>query len=133
MYSKRKMIWYAFILVAGIVLLVLGCIGTLDSFWSGFGGGIAAVGLVRLINGAKYRRNPSLAKQMDISQKDERVSFIATRARAWAFYISALGSAAAVLVLKFMGREELALGISFVLCGMLVIYSAAFAILQRKY
>ena len=32
MYSKRKMIWYTFVLVAGIVLLVLGCIGTLDSF-----------------------------------------------------------------------------------------------------
>lgn len=133
MYSKRKMIWYTFILVAGIVLLVLGCIGTLDSFWSGFGGGIAAVGLVRLINGVKYRRNPSLAKQMDVSQNDERVSFIATRARAWAFYISALGLAVAVLVLEFMGQKDLAMSVSFVLCGMLVIYSAAFAILQRKY
>lgn len=133
MYSKRKMIWYTFILAAGIVLIVLSCIGTLDSFWSGFGGGIAAVGLVRLINGVKYRRDPSLAKQMDVSQKDERVSFIATRARAWAFHISALGSAAAVLVLKFMGREELAMCVSLVLCGMLVVYSAVFAVLQRKY
>lgn len=133
MYSKRKMIWYTFILAAGIVLIVLSCIGTLDSFWSGFGGGIAAVGLVRLINGVKYRRDPSLAKKMDVSQKDERVSFIATRARAWAFHISALGSAAAVLVLKFMGREELAMCVSLVLCGMLVVYSAVFAVLQRKY
>lgn len=133
MYSKRKMIWYTFILAAGIVLIVLSCIGTLDSFWSGFGGGIAAVGLVRLINGVKYRRDPGLAKQMDVSQKDERVSFIATRARAWAFHISALGSAAAVLVLKFMGREELAMCVSLVLCGMLVVYSAVFAVLQRKY
>ena len=133
MYSKRKMIWYTFILAAGIVLIVLSCIGTLDSFWSGFGGGIAAVGLVRLINGVKYRRDPGLAKQMDVSQKDERVSFIATRARAWAFHISAVGSAAAVLVLKFMGREELAMCVSLVLCGMLVVYSAVFAVLQRKY
>lgn len=112
---------------------MLSCIGTLDSFWSGFGGGIAAVGLVRLINGVKYRRDPGLAKQMDVSQKDERVSFIATRARAWAFHISAFGSAAAVLVLKFMGREELAMCVSLVLCGMLVVYSAVFAVLQRKY
>ena len=132
MYSKRKMIWYTFILAAGIVLIVLSCIGTLDSFWSGFGGGIAAVGLVRLINGIKYRRDPVLAKQMDVSQKDERVSFIAIRARAWAFHISALGSAA-VLVLKLMGREELAMCVSLVLCGMLVVYSAVFAVLQRKY
>ena len=86
MYSKRKMIWYTFILVAGIVLLVLGCIGTLDSFWSGFGGGIAALGL-----------------------------------------------AVAVLVLEFMGQKDLAMSVSFVLCGMLVVYSAVFAILQRKY
>lgn len=133
MYSKRKMIWYTFILAAGIVLIVLSCIGTLDSFWSGFGGGIAAVGLVRLINGVKYRRDPGLAKQMDVSQKDERVSFIAIRARAWAFHISALGSAAAVLVLKLMGSEELAMCVSLVLCGMLVVYSAVFAALQRRY
>lgn len=133
MYSKRMMIWYAFILAAGIVLAVLSGIGILDSFWSGFGFGIAAVGLVRLVNGVKYRRNPALAKQMDVTKNDERVSFIATRARAWAFYISALGSVVAVPVLKFMGREELAMCISLVLCGMLVVYSAVFAVLQRKY
>ena len=49
MYNSKRMFWYGFLVVAGISILVMSCFDLLDNFWSGLGGGIAAVGIIRLI------------------------------------------------------------------------------------
>ena len=55
MYGNRRMIYYAVLTVAGIALAVLSAFGILDEFFAGFGGGLAAVGAIRLYLGYKYR------------------------------------------------------------------------------
>ena len=133
MYGNRRMIYYAVLTVAGIALAVLSAFGILDEFFAGFGGGLAAVGAIRLYLGYKYRKDGEYAKKVDVEQKDERTLFLSGKAKSWAYYISVLLLAVISLVLRFTGFTEQAQLCAYIMCGMLAVYFIAYAILCRKY
>ena len=51
------------------------------SYISGFGGGLTAVGLVRLLRVRRLSRDPEKAADYDASLKDERTVYISNKAR----------------------------------------------------
>lgn len=133
MYNSKRMFWYGFLVVAGISILVMSCFGLLDAFWSGFGGGIAAVGIIRLIYGVKYRKNEAYAKAVDVSQNDERNIYIVRKAAAAAFYITIIALAIIGLVLRIIGFDVYSQAACFAICGMLVIYWVSYLIINKIY
>ena len=133
MYGNKRMIYYGVLTVCGIALVVISVLGITDEFWAGFGGGIAAVGALRLFLGYKYRKDEEYAKKVDVEQKDERTLFLSGKAKSFAYYLSIVGIAVTSLVLRFFGMAEAAQLCAYIMCGMLVIYLVAYVILSRKY
>ena len=105
----------------------------LDSFWSGMGGGLAAVGAVRLALAARYKKDPDYAKQVDISNHDERNQFVAVKARSWTMYLTIILLAVLSIILRFAGLVPQSQLCLYVMCAMLVIYWVTYMILSKRY
>ena len=133
MYSTKRMIYYGILTAAGVALVLLSVFEVLENFWGGLGGGLAGVGAIRLFLGIKYRKDEKYAKKIDVEQKDERIIFISSKAKSWAYYVTILGVAVASLILRGFGLDEAAQTCFYVLYGMLIVYLVAFMILNRKY
>ena len=62
------------------------------SYIGGFGGGLTAVGLVRLLRVRRLSRDPEKAADYDASLKDERTAYVANKARSMTLFICVLFS-----------------------------------------
>ena len=122
-----------FWIVVGAVLYALGCLGIVDSFWSGMGGGLLGVGIVQTIRWLRYRKDPAYKEKFDTAAADERNRFIANKAWAWAGYLSVLLGAAGAVGFRIAGMGMQSEFCSFAICLLVVLYWVCYLILKRKY
>jgi len=130
---KRRMIWGIFWIALGLTLTVLGIMGRIDSYWSGMGGGLLAVGVLQMVRFVKYMSNEEYREKTDVANNDERNRFISGRAWAWTGYLLVFIGAVGSIVFKLIGREDLMMFASLSVCLILVLYSICYLILSRKY
>ncbi len=131
-YSRRIVLSIAWILL-GAVTFVLGITGTLDEFWSGFGGALLAVGILQLIRHIRYKTNEEYKEKIDTEINDERNKFLSGRAWAWTGYIMILITAVGAIVFRILGEDELCSLCATAISLMAIIYLIAYTILKRKY
>ena len=120
-------------IVLGIVLLICGSIGLIDSYWSGMGGGLIGVGIVFLMRSIRYMRDPEYKEEYDIEISDERNKFIRLKAWSWAGYLYMMLAAVGSIVFKLMGREDLMFFCSGSVCLVLVLYCISYVVVKNKY
>ena len=130
---NRRMIMYIFYALFGAALIAMGCAEMVDEFWSGMGGGLMAVGVLRLIGTYRYNNNDTYRKKVDVETGDERNRFIRSRAWSWAGYIFILLAGIAAIVLKLMGQDLLSMAAGYAVCLLLVLYWVSYLVLKRKY
>ena len=130
---KRRLIWGIFWITLGLTLTVLGIMGRIDSYWSGMGGGLLAVGVLQMVRYVKYMSNEEYREQTDVANKDERNRFISGRAWAWTGYLCVFIGAAASIAFKLIGREDLMMFASSSVCLILFLYWVCYLILSGKY
>ena len=130
---KRRLIWGVFWITLGLTLTVLGIMGRIDSYWSGMGGGLLAVGVLQMVRFVKYMSNEEYREQTDVANNDERNRFISGRAWAWTGYLFVFVGAVGSIVFKIIGREDFMMLASSSVCLVLVIYWICYLILSRKY
>ena len=70
MKNDRRMIAYIIYIIFGAVLMVLGMLEVVDSFWSGMGGALIAVGVIRMIHILRYRYDEAYRENMEIETKN---------------------------------------------------------------
>ncbi|MBE6939568.1 MAG: hypothetical protein E7457_01935 [Ruminococcaceae bacterium] len=129
-----RRIWLSVIwLILGAVLFGLGLVGELDEFWSGMGGGLIGVGVVRLVQFFRYRKNDAYREKWETEVSDERNQFLRNKAWAWAGYLFVLISAVAIIVLRLMGQDLLSTAAGYAVCLMVVLYWGCYLVLRRKY
>ena len=133
MKNRRNLFVYGLYILLGVTLVALGVAEVIDEFWSGMGGGLLCVGLVRLIWMLRMHKDEAYREKVETEIKDERNAFIRNKAWAWAGYLFILIAAVAVIVLKVVGQELLSMVSSGALCLMLVLYWVSYLILRRKY
>ncbi len=131
-YSRRIVLSIAWILV-GAVIFVLGIMGILDEFWSGFGGALSVVGILQLIRHIRYKTNEEYKEKIDTAVNDERNKFLSARAWAWTGYIMILVTAVGAVVFRVMGKDELCSLCAIAVSLMAIIYLITYTILKRKY
>ena len=124
---------YSIMIILGIALIALGCMNTIDNFWSGMGGALIGVSLLRLIQFFRYRKDADYREKMNVEAADERNRFLRGKAWAWAGYLFIIITAVAVIVLKVLGQELLSMAASYAVCLLLVLYWGAYLILRKKY
>lgn len=133
MKNDRRNIAYIIYIVLGIVLMVLGILEIVDSFWSGMGGALIAVGVVRGIHILRYSKDESYREKSEIEEKDERNRFIRNKAWAWAGYLFVLMTAISTVVLKLLGQELLSVAAGFAVCILVLLYWVCYLVLKKKY
>ena len=86
-----------------------------------------------MIQMIRYQKNETYKEAVDTAMSDERNRFIANKAWAWAGYLFVLIAAAASIVFKLMGREELMLLASSGVSLMVLLYWLSYMVLRKKY
>ena len=131
--SKKRMIVQIMEIVVGIILLGLGVTGKVDEFWSGMGGALIGVGVMRLIQILRYRNNEAYRENVDTERNDERNQFLHMKAwqltAGWFVMIAAIGT----FIFKFAGREDLMMLCSGSVCLMITLYWVIYLCLRKKY
>ena len=130
---ERRIVAYVLYIVLGAVLVGLGILEILDSFWSGMGGALIVVGAIRIVQMVRYSKDKEYQEKMDTALKDERNQFIRNKAWAWSGYMFVIIAAVATIVFRLMGQELLSMAASIAICVLLVLYWGCYLILQKKY
>ena len=100
------------------------------SYISGFGGGLTAVGLVRLLRVRRLSRDPEKAADYDASLKDERTAYVANKARSMTFFICVYVQLAAALLAILVFEQPL---VGQVLCGLTCLQGLLYTVFYWHY
>ena len=133
MKNSKRSVAYIIYIVLGVALLVLGMLDVLDSFWSGMGGALIAVGAIRAIQLLRYSKDESYREKWDVEVQDERNRFIRNKAWAWAGYLFVLIAAICTFVFKLLGQDLLSMAASFAVSILVLLYWICYMILRKKY
>ena len=133
MKNSKRTVAYIVYIVLGVALLVLGMLDVVDSFWSGMGGALIAVGAIRAIQLLRYSKDESYREKWDVEVQDERNRFIRNKAWAWAGYLFVLIAAVCTLVFKLLGQDLLSMAASFAVSILVLLYWICYMILKKKY
>ena len=123
----------AALLAVGVVLNVLYFMNFVDEFWSGLGTAFVFAALLRFAGYLRYKKDSDYREKVDIESNDERNKYLAMKAWAWAGYLCVLIAAAAIIVLRIMGKNDISSITSMWMCLMVVLYWLCFTILKKKY
>lgn len=129
----KRSIAYVLYIILGAVLLGFGFAGVLDSFWSGMGSALIAVGVIRLAHLLRYRKDEAYREEKEIEAKDERNQFIRNKAWAWAGYLFVLIAAISTIVFKLLGQDLLSRVAGYALCILVTLYWICYLVLRKKY
>jgi len=130
--SKRIYLSVLWVVLGG-VLAALELTGRIEEYWGSMGFALVVVGLLQIVRFVRYQRNADYREKVDVESKDERNRFLANKAWAWAGYWIVLICAVGTIVFKLLGREDLMMLSSGVVCLMLVLYWVCYMVLKRKY
>ncbi len=134
MNKKRMIISPLVILLVGVGLIVAAAMTEMDnSFWSGVGGGLIAVSVLRLIRTIRFVKDDKYREKFEVENKDERNRFLSAKAWSWAGYLFVLIAAVATIVLKVAGQEMWSMAAGSALCLVLVLYWVSYMIVRKKY
>ena len=130
---KKANMVYIFYILAGAVLFTLGCMEVVDEFWSGMGGMLLLMGIVRLLRAHRFNKNEAYRDKVEVELADERNQFIRNKAWAWSGYLFVIFVAVLTIVMKAMGQELLSQAAGAAVCLMIVLYWISYVVLQKKY
>lgn len=133
MKKNQRLIASVVEIILGAVLTVCGALGMVDSYWSGMGGGLLAVGALQLIRLLRYRTSESYREAVDVAVQDERNKYISMKAWSWAGYLFVMIGAVATIALKLVHQETLSTMAGFCICLVLVLYWGSWLYLRKKY
>ena len=133
-YDNKRLALSIFWLVLGAVLLVLSLMEKLDaSAYSGMGGVLMAVGILRIITITRYRRDPDYKEMIDTKINDERNRFLQMKSWSWTGYIIVLGGAAGSVIAMILGQSTLQIMLAWLVCITMLLYWIIYMVLSRKY
>ena len=133
MKNDRRIAAYIVYIIFGVVLMILGMLEVLDSFWSGMGGALIAVGAVRVIQFLRYNKDESYREKWDVESQDERNRFIRNKAWAWAGYLFVFIAAICTIAFKVLGQDLLSRVAGFAICILMLLYWICYMVLKKKY
>lgn len=133
MYYEKRIWVYVLELLLGAGLIVAAKLSAIGSIWIGMGGGLIAVGALRLVQCLRIRKDRAYREQVETEAQDERNAFLRARAWSWAGYAFLMICAAATIVLMALGKEPYFSLTGGAMCLLVVLYWVSYLILQRKY
>lgn len=124
--KKFGILW----LSIGAALFLAGLLLGETEYGSGFGGGLTAVGLVRLLRVRRLSRDPEKAADYDASLKDERTVYISNKARSMTLFICVFVQLAASMLAILVFDQVL---VGQVLCGLTCLQGLLYTVFYWHY
>ena len=134
---KNQKKYFAVLLALGVVFFVAALFVT-DDYRSGILSSMSAsalvISLVRFLRIYRLEKDPDRKADYEASQKDERIAYIANKARSMTFVISIYGQLAVGLVALF-GFKQHTLGVAlcYLVCIQCLLFAVIYRIYSRKY
>ena len=129
----RRIISNILYIVLGVFLLGLSIAGILDNFWSGMGGALISMGVIRIVHSFRFRNDETYREEKQIEATDERNQFLRTKAWSWAAYIFVLIVSVSSIALKLLGQDLLSIAAGCAVCILFVLYWLCYMVLKKKY
>ena len=133
MKNDRRIIASVIYIILGVVLFALGLMEIVDAFWNGMGAALIVVGVIRLAQFFRFRKDEAYREKMETETSDERNRFIRNKAWAWSGYLFVIIAAVSTIVFRVMGQELITRGAGFAICVLLILYWGSYLVLQKKY
>ncbi len=124
---------YILITILGAAILILNTVTGLPIAASAAGAGLLAYGLNRLIGEWRIANNPEYAKKLDISNKDERLAYIADKARSVTLIVTIFVLALSGVILLSINMEPYGFTCFYIADGIAVLYLVVYQIMKRRY
>ena len=129
----HKMIWSILEIIIGAALMAANFLADLDSYWSGMGSALIAVGVIFLLREIKYRKNPDYKEQVDTETNDERNKYLGMKTWSWTGYATVLILAVSSIGCKIAGYSDISTLLGGIVCLMVVLYWLIYVYLSKKY
>ena len=135
MYDDNKRLALSiFWVILGAVLIGLTVTEKLDSsMYSGMGGALMAIGVLRIGRTVRYRKDSDYRKKIDTELNDERNEFLRMKSWTWTGTIVIILEGIGAIAAMIAGRQTIQLILSYSLCLILVVYCITNMILRKKY
>lgn len=137
MIKKQKIVAVSYLAIGLIITLIFAFVNADDynsGILCGIGTSLTAVGFIRLIKLHRLSKNPEKAADYEAANKDERVHYIANKARALVFLISIYAQLAAGLIAQFVfGQRLLSMVLCYVTCFQCLLFVAVYWYYSKKY
>lgn len=133
MTNKQRIITYSAFAAVGIVATIVGVLGYADAATTGMGAALIVVSALKLFKGYRYENDPVYAKQVDTSNADERLAFLASKAAERTFQVSVILLAILSLVLRPFGKTDTANLLAYVMTCEVGIYWLSYLFVSKKY
>ena len=135
MYDDNKRLALSiFWVILGAVLIGLTITEKLDSsMYSGMGGALVAIGVLRIGRTVRYRKDSDYRKKIDTELNDERNEFLRMKSWTWTGTIVIILEGIGAIAAMIAGRQTIQLILSYSLCLILVVYCITNMILRKKY
>ena len=137
--SKDQKKYTILVFIIGLVFIAIGILtedkaGSVGGFYSGFGAGVLAVAIVKLLRHRRLAKNPEKLADYEAAQKDERTLYISNKARAMTFFITVYSELAAGLAaLWFMPDPLVGKVLCFAACAQCFIFVLVYWYYSKKY
>lgn len=137
--SKERKKYSILVFTIGLVFIAIGILtadsaGSVGGFYSGFGTGMLAVAIVKLIRHRRLAKDPEKLADYEAAQKDERTLYISNKARALTFFITVyLELAAGLAALWFMPDPLVGKVLCFAASAQCLIFVLAYWYYNKKY
>lgn len=123
-YMKKNLIGSVITLVIGVGLLIVWLLGYIkNSSLFGLGCGFSAVGLFNTVQSILILRNPKRCKEVEILKNEERNIFLRQKTNSTVYSIFIYIECAIVILSLILGYNQIAMILSFIMCGKIVVWS----------
>lgn len=137
MIQKQRKLHLALVLIGICIFLVFACTndGSYQSgMLCGLGSSLTVIGVLQMIKLRRLTSTPEKAAEYEASQSDERVHFLAEKARAVAFVVSLYAQLAAGLFAQFaLGQKLVCTVLCFCVCFQSLLFVALYYYYAKKY
>jgi hypothetical protein len=133
---RQKKIYSGFIFVIGFIMVVLQSYVYKDvnrTMVATMGAGFIVISLLRFYQYHRIEKDPKRKEQFEIMCDEERISFVANKARSMVFVISVVVEAIVCVVASLIGQMQLSVILGFVTGVQTLGYLICYKIFDLKY
>ena len=130
---KRKVTYFIITAIAGVLLLVIGCLRGDNSMINSCGIALFAVSILKIVQLLRLTKNEERLQKYELMQNEERLILIATKSGHTMFSVSIMVEYLAILGLLIAEKESAALILCCVVALQTFGYLITYYLFSKKY